>query len=372
MNRTHLPAAARTLLAAALFSTMLLPGAVCAFGAKRPLRVATKPIAPFVLLEHGRLTGFSIDLWDAIAHKLGRAYTLVDTGTTPALIEAVRDGDADLGIAGVSMTSERAKVVDFSCPYFMSGLQILVERGAVTRHSGLAGYFLLLLTEAGHIALILLAFFSVVAVFAHIVWFCERHHNPDFSRGYLAGIYDALWWSAQTFTTVGYGDKTPRRPIGRLFGILWMLVGCILFSYLTASITTRLTLRGINLEGVRVADLVHWRVATVKGSTAAQYLAAEMIHPDEFDSPEEACAALKSGQVEAVVYDYPFLAYYAAREGKGKVMLAGPVFHSEAYALVLPSGSPHRESINRAVLELLEDGTWDKLSQKWLRPQIRR
>jgi len=216
----------------ALLLCLALPCPAHAFGEKKPLRVATKPIAPFVISEHGRLTGFSIDLWDAIARKIDRDYTLIDTGTTPALIEAVRRGDVDLGIAGVSMTSDRAKVIDFSCPYFISGLQILVSRTAVTRHSGVGGYIHLLLTEAGHIALILAAFFAVVALFAHIVWLCERHHNPDFSHGYLSGIYDALWWSAQTFTTVGYGDWYPldrHRKVVMLEGIVgWLTLSLFL------------------------------------------------------------------------------------------------------------------------------------------------
>lgn len=367
-----IPRAARRAAPAALLLCLALRCPAHAFGEKKPLRVATKPLAPFVIFEHGHLTGFSIDLWDAVARKIGRTYTLADMHTTPDIIEAVRSGDADLGIAAVSMTAERAKVIDFSCPYFISGLQILVSRTAVTKHSGVGGYLLLLLTEAGHIALILASFFAVVALFAHIIWLCERRHNPDFSHGYLPGIADALWWSAQTFTTVGYGDKTPRRPVGRLFGILWMLIGCILFSYLTASVTTRLTLSGIHLEGMRPSDLAHWRVATVRGSTSAQFLAAEMIRPAEFGTPEEACMALQRGEADAVVYDYPFLSYYVAREGRGKVMLAGPVFHSEAYAVVLPNDSPHREAINCAILGLLEDGTWDKLNQKWLRPRTGR
>jgi ABC-type amino acid transport substrate-binding protein len=38
------------------------------------LRVATMPLEPFVIADGDQLSGFSIDLWDAIAERLGMHY----------------------------------------------------------------------------------------------------------------------------------------------------------------------------------------------------------------------------------------------------------------------------------------------------------
>ena len=38
-------------------------------------------------------------------------------------------------------------------------------------------------------------------------------------------IGDGLWWAVQTVTTVGYGDRVPTSPGGRLIAALVMLVG---------------------------------------------------------------------------------------------------------------------------------------------------
>jgi voltage-gated potassium channel len=38
-------------------------------------------------------------------------------------------------------------------------------------------------------------------------------------------IGDGLWWAIQTVTTVGYGDRVPTSPGGRLIAALVMLVG---------------------------------------------------------------------------------------------------------------------------------------------------
>ena len=89
----------------------------------RPLRVATGRIAPFVIPEGGRLTGFSIDLWNELARRLRVESAWTDVGPSADQIQAVRRGDADVAISAITITQEREKVVDFSHPYFDSGLQ---------------------------------------------------------------------------------------------------------------------------------------------------------------------------------------------------------------------------------------------------------
>jgi polar amino acid transport system substrate-binding protein len=74
---------------------------------------------------------------------------------------------------------------------------------------------------------------------------------------------------------------------------------------------------------------------------------------------------LESGHVEAVVYDAPVLLSYAATAGQGRVQVVGPVFAQEPYSIALPIGSPYRKAINRALLELTQDGTYQRLYTRW-------
>src|SRR4051794_16299908 len=46
-----------------------------------------------------------------------------------------------------------------------------------------------------------------------------------------------LWWSVQTITTVGYGDKVPTSTPGRLVAVLVMVTGLGFMSVVTAAIT---------------------------------------------------------------------------------------------------------------------------------------
>lgn len=52
---------------------------------------------------------------------------------------------------------------------------------------------------------------------------------------------DALWWTIETVTTVGYGDKYPVTSEGRLIGAIVMIVGVGLFGTFTGYIATLFT-----------------------------------------------------------------------------------------------------------------------------------
>ena len=46
--------------------------------------------------------------------------------------------------------------------------------------------------------------------------------------------------------------------------------------------------------------------------------------------------------------------------------LVGPIFESFDYGLGLPNGSPLRERLNTAILQMREDGTFERIREQWL------
>jgi len=75
--------------------------------------------------DTGKYVGFDIDLWDAIANKIGVEYTLQPMDFS-GIVPALQTGSVDAALAGITITAEREKVVDFSHPYYDSGLTIMV------------------------------------------------------------------------------------------------------------------------------------------------------------------------------------------------------------------------------------------------------
>jgi voltage-gated potassium channel len=55
-------------------------------------------------------------------------------------------------------------------------------------------------------------------------------------HGRVHSFGDALWWSAATITTVGYGDISPITFVGRAVGVFTMVVGISTFAVITAKV----------------------------------------------------------------------------------------------------------------------------------------
>jgi voltage-gated potassium channel len=70
----------------------------------------------------------------------------------------------------------------------------------------------------------------IVLVGGIIVWLFDARDFPD--------LGSALWYTLQTVTTVGYGDKVPTTGFGRVVGAAVMVVAVALIAILTASITS--------------------------------------------------------------------------------------------------------------------------------------
>ena len=47
------------------------------------------------------------------------------------------------------------------------------------------------------------------------------------------------------------------------------------------------------------------------------------------------------------------------------LLVLGEVFQPQNYGIALPSGSPERELVNQALLEIIEDGTYDQIYRRW-------
>ncbi len=83
---------------------------------------------PFEMIDKsGKLVGFDMDIAQAMADSLGVKLEVVDFKDFDAILPALGAGQIDLILAGMTITPERAQVVNFSKPYFQSGQSVLVN-----------------------------------------------------------------------------------------------------------------------------------------------------------------------------------------------------------------------------------------------------
>ena len=75
---------------------------------------------------------------------------------------------------------------------------------------------------------------------AFVMWLVDHKEFPSFGR--------ALWWAAQTVTTVGYGDVTPEDAWGRTVASILMFLAFAFLSLLTGTVASLLVAQHKNPE----------------------------------------------------------------------------------------------------------------------------
>jgi len=351
-------------LAAALSLLLVLTSSAAAQTAPQELRVATRVLPPLVVDQDGTLTGFSIDLWTKIAERLQLKMKYQVAPDVRALLEEVRAGRADLGVAAISITSAREAEFDFSQPILNAGLQIMV-RGKGQEADSNPLWDLLGLLFSKTILVWLGIALLLILIPAHLIWFLERKEKDGVvpTEKYFPGIFHAMYWAAGVLAT--QGERMPRQWLARVFSVIWMFTGVVFVAFYTAQLAATLTVQQIQGGISGPDDLPGKRVATTRGSTAAAYLREAKAQVHEVARIDEAYVALLNKDVDAVVFDAPVLLYYVATEGKGKAHMVGTPFRKEDYGIVFQPNNPLRKQVNNALLALREDGTYQQIYDKW-------
>jgi polar amino acid transport system substrate-binding protein len=327
--------------------------------AQKTFLVAIKPLTPFVMPSGSGFEGYSIDLWNTIALKNGWRSRYLYFNTVKEVLLAVSSHQVDVGIAGISITRDREKIVDFSLPMFNSGLQVLVPmRQTFNPMSAFRNFFS---PQLGFVALMILL---SILIAGHVMWLAMRH-RPDYPKGYLRGVTEGIWWAAMSFPQNDLGEKNPNSVIGRLAGMFWMVVSVVLLANFTASVTANLTVQQIQ-GGIRgIKDLPGKRVLTVAGTTSEAYLVQNAVRFQTKPTIEQAVLDLEQGQADAIVYDAPVLQYQASHASNGTLAVVGEVFKPEYYGIAIPLGSPNRKAINETLTEMIGVGELTQIQQRW-------
>ena len=82
---------------------------------------------PYEFLRGQEIVGIDVEICKAVAQKLGRPFK-AETVDFDSVIPAVISGKADLAAAGITVTEDRKKNVDFSDPYVKTGIVIIYKK----------------------------------------------------------------------------------------------------------------------------------------------------------------------------------------------------------------------------------------------------
>lgn len=99
----------------------------------------------------------------------------------------------------------------------------------------------------------IIAIFIITIAAASVVTYFESSQGEEFKT-----FWDSVWWVLVTISTVGYGDKVPVTPEGRITAVVIMLFGIALLSIITATVSsifvTRKIREGKGLQEIKIKD----------------------------------------------------------------------------------------------------------------------
>ena len=308
----------------------------------------------------GSYSGLSIELWEVIARELQIDFQYQERDLA-GLFQGVEDGSLFASISALTITAEREETIDFTHPFFVTGLGIAVPH----RPTGLWSAFLgLFSTDFLWIVLLLLALLFFWGI---LVWIFERHENrEEFGGSASEGIGSGFWWAAVTMTTVGYGDKSPRSIGGRIVGFIWMFTAIIVISFFTASIASSLTVTQLESRVNGPEDLPNARVGVLQHSATEAFLTEENIRSRAYESIENGLSAVEADELDALVHDAPIIAYIIQQDFRNRVRILPNTFNDQYYGIALPLNSEYRNSINRITLEIINSDEWGHMMRNYL------
>lgn len=94
------------------------------------IMVTEASFAPYEYYSDGKIVGVDVDIASEIAKEMGKKLVVKDVAFD-SIIHEVKSGKADIGVAGISYSEERAKQVDFSVNYTTSKQVVIVRKNSI-------------------------------------------------------------------------------------------------------------------------------------------------------------------------------------------------------------------------------------------------
>lgn len=116
------------------------------------------------------------------------------------------------------------------------------------------------INSAGSAWPVLLLLVIMAIISGIIMWALDSYWNPgEFPPSFFIGSWEGFWWAFVTMTTVGFGDKAPRSFLARVYALVWVLIGLVIISLFTASVSSALTAfslsNDVKLNGRKIITL---------------------------------------------------------------------------------------------------------------------
>jgi len=319
---------------------------------------------PFVIEnDDNTFEGLSIELWENIAASSDLNFRYEAYTDIISIVKKLEYQEIDLTINPMDVNDLRVEKFDMTQPFFISSIGVAIpylNRSTIS-------VFVSNIFSIAFLKIILLLIL-VIFIFGFFLWLVERQHNKFQFRPGLLGLFDGLWWSAVTMTTVGYGDKAPKSNLGKSIAIVWMFTAVIIISSFTAGIASTLTIGSLQTDINTAEDIRLVENVSAVGATSGEiYLLQEDIPINQtFASPIPALRSLAKKENDVLIYDRTVLQYYINRLSLNEKVKLLPITVKEHYqSFMLPKKHPVFDLINVGLMKEIQQNSWQELQRKY-------
>ncbi|XP_031709391.1 glutamate receptor ionotropic, kainate 5 isoform X2 [Anarrhichthys ocellatus] len=338
--------------------------------------------------------GFCVDMLKELADILKFSFKikLVDDGLYGApepngswtgMVGELINRKADLAVAGFTITSEREKVIDFSKPFMTLGISILyrVQLGRKP------GYFSFLDPFSPAVWLfMLLAYLAVSCVLflaarlSPYEWYnphpCLRERRDMLENQYTLG--NSLWFPIGGFMQQG-SEIMPRALSTRCVSGVWWAFTLIIISSYTANLAAFLTVQRMEVpieSPDDLADQTNIEYGTIHGGSTMTFFMNSRYQTYQrmwnymySKQPSVFVKSTEEGIARVVNSKYAFLMestmneYY--RGLNCNLTKIGGLLDTKGYGIGMPLGSPFRDELTLAILQLQENNRLEILKRRW-------
>lgn len=326
-----------------MFLILALLASFCSFkvfAQEKTLKVGVALGDPFVIALNNEYSGIAIDIWKQFAEENNLKYQFIPMGELiDDSVKNLAEGKIDLLIGPIVPTFDRSKIVDFTQPYYLNQIGLIV---AVKELDFLDAMQSIINSDATYAVIVFLFIFTF---YLHVFWYYERKTDDRINKSYLVGMKNTFWLHTLDIDL----GLLPSHPNTRFVRFFWLILLTLFFSSITAAITSALTV-ALSSQYVNYDNLNDFRNKKVAGviSTAPYDIAKEMgLNVVSTKSREQALDLLLKGKVIAVVDYYPIADYYLKQHQlNDRLTMANVNIKRDTFAFAVPMNSPLRLKLN--------------------------
>ncbi|XP_053734064.1 glutamate receptor ionotropic, NMDA 2C-like isoform X1 [Synchiropus splendidus] len=334
-----------------------------------------------ILKKLSRTIKFSYDLYLVTNGKHGKLVRGIWNG----MIGEVVYGRADMAIGSLTINEERSEIIDFSVPFVETGISVMVARsnGTVSPSAFLEPYspavwvmmFVMCLTVVA-VTVFVFEYFSPVGYNRSLVS-AKAPGGPTFTIG------KSVWllWGIVFNNSVPI--ENPKGTTSKIMVLVWAFFAVIFLASYTANLAAFMiqeqyidTVSGLSDKKFQKPHEHYppFRFGTVPNGSTERNIRSNYLdmhsHMMKYNQKgvEEALESLKTGKLDAFIYDAAVLNYMAGKDEGCKLVTigSGKVFATTGYGIALQKDSRWKRPIDLALLQFLGDGDTQRLETVWL------